>query len=62
MAQTAQFPKEQSETGAFERQEDAFREWVSDDSSTPHPVTANRYHLLFRWRARGLRGRSSYVT
>lgn len=41
----AQFPDEQSENGAFERQEDAFREWVSDDLSTPYPVAAGRYHI-----------------
>src|SRR4051812_26924669 len=41
----AQFPEEQSESGAFERQEDAFREWVSADGSTPWPAEAGRYHL-----------------
>jgi len=41
----AQFPKEQSESGEFERQEDAFREWISADGSTPHPAIAGRYHL-----------------
>ena len=42
---TAQFPSEQSDDGAFERQEDAFRDWVSSDGSTPYPVEAGRYHL-----------------
>ena len=33
----AQFPEEQSEEGEFERQEDAFRDFVSTDGSTPYP-------------------------
>jgi len=41
----AQFPKEQSSSGEFERQEDAFRDWISNDGSTPFPVIADRYHL-----------------
>ena len=41
----AQFPEEQTESGEFERQEDAFREWVSNDGSTPYPTMAGRYHL-----------------
>ena len=41
----AQFPKEQSKTGDFERQEDAFREWISNDGSTSYPAVADRYHL-----------------
>jgi putative glutathione S-transferase len=41
----AQFPAEQSESGEFQRQEDAFREWISNDGSTPYPAVANRYHL-----------------
>lgn len=40
-----QFPKEQSATGEFERQEDAFREFVSSDGSTRYPAEAGRYHL-----------------
>jgi len=42
---TAQFASETSETGEFQRQEDAFREWVSNDGSTPYPAVAGRYHL-----------------
>lgn len=42
---TAQFEKEQSESGEFERQEDAFREWISNDGSTSYPAAAGRYHL-----------------
>ncbi len=41
----AQFPKEQSASGEFERQEDAFREWISSDGSTGYPAVAGRYHL-----------------
>jgi putative glutathione S-transferase len=41
----AEFPAEQSESGEFQRQEDAFREWISNDGSTPYPAVANRYHL-----------------
>jgi putative glutathione S-transferase len=41
----AQFEKEQSASGEFERQEDAFREWISNDDSTPYPAVAGRYHL-----------------
>jgi putative glutathione S-transferase len=42
---SAQFPDEQSEDGDFQRQEDAFRDWVSADGSTPFPAVAGRYHL-----------------
>ena len=45
MAMQAQFPKEQSDEGEFTRQEDAFRELVSSDGSTPYPAVAQRYHL-----------------
>ena len=41
----AQFEKEQSDTGEFQRQEDAFREWISNDGSTSYPAVAERYHL-----------------
>jgi putative glutathione S-transferase len=42
---TAQFPEEQSAEGEFERQEDAFRDFLSTDGSTPYPAEAGRYHL-----------------
>ncbi len=45
MTAKAQFPTEQSEDGEFERQEDAFRDWVSADGSTPFPAVPGRYHL-----------------
>src|SRR5207237_4031406 len=38
-------PSEQTETVEFQRQEDAFREWISNDGSTPYPAVADRYHL-----------------
>jgi glutathionyl-hydroquinone reductase len=41
----AQFPAEQTESGEFQRQEDAFREWITNDGSTPYAPGANRYHL-----------------
>src|ERR1041384_7524144 len=41
----AQFPEEQTKSGECRRQKDAFREWVSNDGSTPYPVAADRYHL-----------------
>src|SRR5881275_3670243 len=40
-----QFPTEQPESGEFQRQEDAFREWISNDESTSYPAVAGRYHL-----------------
>jgi glutathionyl-hydroquinone reductase len=36
---------EQNASGEFQRQEDAFREWISNDGSTPYPAAAGRYHL-----------------
>jgi putative glutathione S-transferase len=45
MTAKPQFPDEQSADGEFTRQEDAFRDWLSDDGSTPFPAVAGRYHL-----------------
>ncbi len=45
MSAKPQFEAEQSANGEFERQEDAFRDHVSDDGSTPYPAVAGRYHL-----------------
>src|SRR5437867_3839987 len=42
---TAQFPTEQTDSGEFQRQEDAFREWISNDGSTAYLAAADRYHL-----------------
>jgi putative glutathione S-transferase len=41
----AQFPNEQSKTGEFMRQADAFRGWVTADGCSGYPATPNRYHL-----------------
>jgi putative glutathione S-transferase len=41
----AQFAGETTPEGEFERQEDAFRDWVSADGSTPYPAVTGRYHL-----------------
>jgi len=41
----AQFPDEQTKSGEFHRQPDAFRKWVSTDRSTSYPAAAGRYHL-----------------
>jgi len=41
----AHLPSETSDTGEFERQQDAFREWISNDGSTSYPAAAGRYHL-----------------
>jgi putative glutathione S-transferase len=38
-------PSEQTDAGEFQRQEDAFREWISNDGSTSYPAAAGRYHL-----------------
>src|SRR3954470_23022688 len=41
----AQFPEEQTKTGSFKRQDDAFRDWVKRDSSTAYRPERGRYHL-----------------
>ena len=41
----AQFPDEETKSGEFKRQEDVFREWISNDGSTPYVAEAGRYHL-----------------
>jgi putative glutathione S-transferase len=41
----AQFPEEQSDDGEFQRQEDAFREWVTTDGSSNFAAEPGRYHL-----------------
>src|SRR5688572_7042138 len=45
MRMNAQFPEEASAEGEFVRQEDAFRDFVSTDDSSPYPAVAGRYHL-----------------
>lgn len=44
-----QFPGEQTTEGAFERQPDAFREWVTADARSRYPAAAGRYHLYVSW-------------
>ena len=39
------FPKERNEEGAFVRQEDQFRGWVTRDCSKGNPAESGRYHL-----------------
>src|SRR3954453_23004039 len=41
----AQFPDEQTKSGSFKRQEDAFRSRVKRDGSTPYQPERGRYHL-----------------
>ncbi|MBV8373265.1 MAG: glutathione S-transferase family protein [Candidatus Eremiobacteraeota bacterium] len=45
MTVKAQFPDEQSDTGEFVRQDDAFRDWVRADRNAEYPAAAGRYHL-----------------
>jgi putative glutathione S-transferase len=45
MVRTGEFPDERSSDGSFTRQEDAFRDWIRADGSTPFPPAAGRYHL-----------------
>jgi putative glutathione S-transferase len=42
---TAQFPAEHTASGEFQRQADAFREWITIDGSTPYAAAKARYHL-----------------
>lgn len=44
-----QFPNEQSATGEFTRQDDAFRDWVTADGSSRYPAASGRYHLYVSW-------------
>ena len=41
----AQFPDEETKSGEFKRQEDAFRECASNDGSTAYAAEGGRYHL-----------------
>jgi putative glutathione S-transferase len=38
-------PDEHTDTGSFERQEDAFVDWVRADDSSSYPAAKGRYHL-----------------
>jgi len=44
-----QFPAEQTVSGEFVRQQDAFRDWVTADGRSGYPVEADRYHLYVSW-------------
>ncbi len=45
MAGHPQFPNEHTETGEFKRQDDAFRQWVTEDGRSGYPAASGRYHL-----------------
>jgi glutathionyl-hydroquinone reductase len=42
---SSHLPSEQTTAGEFQRQEDAFRDWISNDGSTSYPTATGRYHL-----------------
>ncbi len=54
----AQFPEEQNAEGSFERQQDAFRDFVSTDGASRYPAAPGRYHLYIclacPWASRSL--------
>jgi len=45
----AQFPNEQTTDGQYDRQEDEFRDWVTNDGNSGYPATKGRYHLYVSW-------------
>jgi putative glutathione S-transferase len=45
----AQFPKEQTRKGEFQRQQDVFREWITEDGRSGFPAAKGRYHLYVSW-------------
>jgi putative glutathione S-transferase len=49
MVMQPQFPGEQSRSGEFKRQDDAFRRWVAADGGSGYPAAPNRYHLYVSW-------------
>jgi len=49
MTGKAQFPEEQTHEGAFQRQQDVFRQWVTADGSSGFPAETGRYHLYVSW-------------
>nr|MBI3612577.1 glutathione S-transferase family protein [Nitrospirota bacterium] len=49
MTTKAQFPDEQTREGAFKRQADALRGWVTEDGSSGFPAEKGRYHLYVSW-------------
>lgn len=54
-----QFPDEQSPSGEFTRQPDAFRGWVTADGSLGYRAEPGRYHLYVSWACPGPTARSS---
>ena len=49
MAVRAQFPDEQTGDGAYQRQDDVFRDSVTEEGSSDYPAEAGRYHLYVSW-------------
>ena len=45
MSTQPQFPDEQGSDGSFQRQQDAFRDWVRPDPDSRFPAVPGRYHL-----------------
>lgn len=45
MGLQAQFPDESTEEGDFQRQEDAFRDWITDEPNAAFAPERDRYHL-----------------
>ncbi len=45
MTVKAQFPHEQTQDGSFQRQDDAFRDWVRAVAASRYAAQAGRYHL-----------------
>ena len=45
----AQFPEEQTQEGVFTRQEDVFRNLVTDSGVSRYPAAKGRYHLYVSW-------------
>ena len=49
----SQFPDEQSTSGEFKRQEDAFRDWVKPMARLPINPSRGATTSMSRWRVRG---------
>ena len=45
----SQFPEEQTQEGAFKRQQDAFQDWVTGNGASRYPAAKGRYHLYVSW-------------
>lgn len=45
----AQFPDEHSDQGEFTRQDDRFRDWITEDGGSDSPAAPHRYHLYVSW-------------